>query len=174
MPDFGEILTSHVNRSGISDSEVARRVGVSRATLIRWKEGLTARPRYREDVLRCAEVLRLTPEERDELLIAADFEPESPPVEASPVEASPAEPVRTELPEAPAEPDPPPVVARRPRRLWIAVSAAVAAVGVVAVSLALINFPGEPDDLVAPTEEFPIDVTREPDHPVAATSEPSG
>ena len=64
MPDFGELLTSHISRSGISDSDLARRVGVSRATLIRWKEGLTARPRYREDVLRCAEELRLTPEER--------------------------------------------------------------------------------------------------------------
>ena len=168
MPDFGEILTSHVGRSGISDSEVARRVGVSRATLIRWKEGLTARPRYREDVLRCAEVLRLTPEERDELLIAAEFEPE-----ATPPEASPAEPVRPELPEPAAEPDTLPVPARRPRRLWIAVSAAVAAVGVVAVSLALINVYSEPDLLVAPTEEPPIDVTRGPDHPVAATSEPS-
>ena len=168
MPDFGEILTSHVGRSGISDSEVARRVGVSRATLIRWKEGLTARPRYREDVLRCAEVLRLTPEERDELLIAAEFEPESPPAEVQP-----PEPVIIPTPAPPAEPASAPVPARRPRRLWIGLSAAVAALGVVAVSLALINFSGEPDHLVAPTEEPPIDVTRGPDHPVAATSEPS-
>ena len=86
MPDFGELLTSHVSRSGISDSDLARRIGVSRATLIRWKEGLTARPRYREDVLRCAEVLRLTPEERDELLRAADFEPEPSPPETAPEE----------------------------------------------------------------------------------------
>ena len=67
MPTFGELLTSHVSRSGIGDSDLARRVGVSRLTPIRWKEGVTARPRYREDVLRCAEVLRLTPEELDAL-----------------------------------------------------------------------------------------------------------
>ena len=35
------------------------------------------RPRYREDVLRCSEILRLTQAERDELLLAAGFSPES-------------------------------------------------------------------------------------------------
>ena len=64
-------------RSGISDAELARRIPVSRPTLLRWKEGVTARPRYREDVLRCAELLRLTADELDELLLAAGFSPES-------------------------------------------------------------------------------------------------
>ena len=85
-------------------------------TLIRWKEGLTARPRYREDVLRCAEVLRLTPEEWDELLQAADFEPEAPPAEVPPPEPAP-----DPTPVSPAESDAPPVPARRRRRLRIAV-----------------------------------------------------
>jgi len=167
LPDFGELLSAHVSRSGISDSEVARRAGVSRATLIRWKEGLTARPRYREDVLRCAEVLRLTPEERDELLIAADFEPEAPPPEAMP-----PQPVQGSLPESPAVPDSAPVPARRRWRIWIAVpAAALAVVAAIAVGLTLTDFSGEPDRIVAPTNEVSVDVSPVPDHPVAETGE---
>ena len=167
MPDFGEILTSHVERSGISDSDLARRVGVSRATLIRWKEGLTARPRYREDVLRCAEVLRLTPEERDELLIAADFEPEAPPAEVTSPEPAP-----DSAPVSPAESDAPPVPARRRRRLLLAVSAAVVAVvAAIGVALALIASPNEPDLPVVATVEPPVDIPIEPDHPIAEAGE---
>ena len=167
MPDFGELLTSHIDRSGFSDSDLARRIGVSRVTLIRWKEGLTARPRYREDVLRCAELLRLTPEERDELLVAADFEPEAPPPEALL-----AEPAPSATPVSPAVPDTAPVLARKRRRLWIAALAAVVAVVAgVAVGLALIDFSGEPDHPVAPTGEAPTDFSGEPDHPVAEAGE---
>ncbi len=167
MPDFGEILTSHVSRSGISDSDLARRVGVSRATLIRWKEGLTARPRYREDVLRCAEELRLTPEERDELLVAADFEPEAPPAEVVPTEE-----VHTPSLASSAESDSPSVPVRTRRRLWVAVSAAVAVVVAgIAVGLALIDFSDEPNRPMAPTGEPPIEFSGEPDHPVADAGE---
>ena len=167
MPDFGELLTAHIARSGISDSDLARRTGVSRATLIRWKEGLTARPRYREDVLRCAEALRLTPEERDGLLVAADFDPESPPAADRPPEPAPGP-----MPVSPAEPDSPPVPSRTRRRLWIAaVAAAAAVVAGIAVGLALVDFSGEPDRLVAPPTEAPIDRTGEPGQPVAATGE---
>ncbi len=79
MPTFAEFLTAHIDRTGIGDADLARRIGISRLTLIRWREGVTSRPRYREDVLRCAELLRLTPEERDELLVSADFQPEDVP-----------------------------------------------------------------------------------------------
>lgn len=75
MADFGELLTEYMTRTGISDSELARHLGVSRQTIFRWKEGLTARPRVRQDVLRCAERLRLTAGERDALLLAAGFAP---------------------------------------------------------------------------------------------------
>ena len=168
MPNFGELLTAHVSHSGISDSEVARRVGVSRATLIRWKEGLTARPRYREDVLRCAEVLRLTAEERDELLIAADFQPESPSVEPPPPEPPPSP-----TPAPPAESDSPEVPARRRWGLWIAVpAAALAVVAAIAVGLALVDLSGEPGHIVAETIEPSTDVPRNPEHTLAATSEP--
>lgn len=76
MSTFGELLTKYIERAGISDAELARSTGVQRQTIFRWKEGLTARPRYREDVVRIAAKLRLTPEERDELLLAAGFPPE--------------------------------------------------------------------------------------------------
>ncbi len=72
-----------MDRTGIGDAELARRIPVSRPTLIRWREGVTTRPRYREDVLRCAELLRLTPSETDEFLQAAGFSPETAPAQSS-------------------------------------------------------------------------------------------
>jgi tetratricopeptide (TPR) repeat protein/transcriptional regulator with XRE-family HTH domain len=90
MSTFGELLTKYIERAGISDAELARSTGVQRQTIFRWKEGLTARPRYREDVVRIAAKLRLSPEERDELLLAAGFPPEhlKPIAGVSPVEAA--------------------------------------------------------------------------------------
>ena len=79
MQTFAELLTEYASRTGIGDAELARRIPVSRLTLVRWKEGVTERPRYREDVLRLGEILRLTDEESDLLLVAAGFAPESPP-----------------------------------------------------------------------------------------------
>jgi tetratricopeptide (TPR) repeat protein len=76
MASFAEQLRTYIERSGITDAELARSVGVRRQTIFRWKEGQVKRPRYREDVLRVAERLRLTPSERDALLLAAGFAPE--------------------------------------------------------------------------------------------------
>lgn len=78
MPTFGELLSQYIERAGISDAELARTTGVQRQTIFRWKEGLTARPRYREDVIRIAAKLRLSPTERDALLLAAGFPPDEP------------------------------------------------------------------------------------------------
>ena len=133
MRTFAELLTLYMERTGIGDAELARRIPVSRPTLIRWREGVTTRPRYREDVLRCAELLRLTPSETDEFLQAAGFSPEtalaevdSSPADAAVEEAVPApEPV---LVEAEASPTPP-----RSRRSFV-VPAAVLALIVVAVA----------------------------------------
>ena len=76
MRTFAELLTEYTRRTGVNDSELARSIGVQRQTIFRWKEGTVARPRFREDVLRIATKLRLTPVERDELLLAAGFPPE--------------------------------------------------------------------------------------------------
>jgi tetratricopeptide (TPR) repeat protein len=78
MESFGQLLTQYMRRIGITDAELARAIGVRRQTIFRWKEGLTARPRHREDVVRCANKLRLTPQERDEFLLAAGFAPQKP------------------------------------------------------------------------------------------------
>ncbi len=77
MRTFAELLSEYMTRTGVSDAELARAIGVRRQTIFRWKEGLVARPRSAEDVLRCAAKLRLTAEERDRLLLAAGFPPEA-------------------------------------------------------------------------------------------------
>jgi len=76
METFAELLSFHIKRVGITDTELARTVGVSRQTIFRWREGLTERPNSREDVLAIAEKLRLSSEERDTLLLIAGFRPE--------------------------------------------------------------------------------------------------
>ena len=83
MVTFAELITEYTQRAGISDSELARSIGVRRQTIFRWKEGLVQRPRNKDDVLACAKKLRLTPEERDTLLIAAGFPPIEPPTNPS-------------------------------------------------------------------------------------------
>src|SRR5947199_2373975 len=89
MQTFAQLLTMYMLRTGVSDSELARTLGVSRQTIFRWKEGHTARPRSRDDVLRCAAKLRLNAEERDGLLLAAGFQPEMVPAVVADVSALP-------------------------------------------------------------------------------------
>ncbi len=166
MPTFGELLTAHIERAGIGDSDLARRIGVSRLTLIRWKEGITSRPRYREDVLRCAELLRLTPEERNDLLVSAEFEPEAPvllpvsqpisqPVSQEEVPADlAAQPTSHPTPAAIVEVSAATVSPQRRRGIRIAVSAGVtAAAAALAVVIVLLW------------------ISDAPDHPVAASGE---
>lgn len=78
METFSELLSNYIRDAGISDTELARAIGVRRQTIFRWREGLTQRPRYREDVLVIAEKLRLTETEQNALLLAAGFQPETP------------------------------------------------------------------------------------------------
>ncbi len=116
-----------MERTGIGDAELARRIPVSRPTLIRWKEGVTTRPRYREDVVRCAELLRLTQAETDEFLLAAGFSPETAPApEDSPPQDLAGEPESIEDEDAP-----------RPalRRRGVLIAFAVGAVFISAVAV---------------------------------------
>ena len=76
MKNFSQLVSEYIDRIGVSDSEIARRLGVSRQTIFRWREGKTSRPRNREDVLQLASKLRLSSEERDALLVAGGFHPE--------------------------------------------------------------------------------------------------
>lgn len=82
METFSELLNLFVKRTGISDTELARAVGISRQTIFRWREGMTSRPSSREDVVAIANKLRLTPEEADSLLLSAGFRPEKPKADA--------------------------------------------------------------------------------------------
>lgn len=92
MATFSELLSHFIQRSGITDAELARGIGVRRQTIFRWKEGLVERPRHRDDVLQLAKRLRLTPKEQDALLIAAGFPPEQmPPLPAENALAEPDE-----------------------------------------------------------------------------------
>ncbi len=123
MGTFAELLTAYMARTGIGDAELARRIGISRLTLVRWKVGVTSRPRHREDVARCADLLRLTPEERDELLLAAGFSPGD---EAAPAMSQAPSPPEAATPTFPAPAEEPASASRRrpPRSLWAYVSAA--------------------------------------------------
>ncbi len=76
MQSFGELLDHYAKRTGVSDTELARTLGVSRQTIFRWREGKTSRPRYRGDVVKVAEKLRLTHAETNTLLLAAGFPPD--------------------------------------------------------------------------------------------------
>ena len=110
---FGELLTTYMARTGIGDAELARRIPVNRLTLVRWREGVTGRPRHRGDVLRCAELLRLTAEEQDELLLAAGFPPESAPSAAAPPASRPQAPSPTTAVPLPSPVAPPAAPAER-------------------------------------------------------------
>ena len=147
MDSFAQLLSQHMRRAGISDAELARAIGIRRQTIFRWKEGLTSRPRHRDDVLRCATKLRLTPQERDELLLAAGFRPEaipSPAVEPSAV--------------APPSPALPASIRKR----WWAIAAALLTLAVVIALLALVerdssgrlrlSLPGSEPPAIAPAE----------------------
>ncbi|MCY4652823.1 MAG: tetratricopeptide repeat protein, partial [Dehalococcoidia bacterium] len=147
LPTFADLLTLYMERTGIGDAELARRIPVSRPTLIRWREGVTTRPRYREDVARCAELLRLTPVELDEFLMAAGFSPESAPdsEETSAVatlaeETTPQPLVSTEIVHPPPEPQeatekpPPPLFRRRwGLRILLALAAFLVAVAIAGI-----------------------------------------
>lgn len=136
MESFGELLTRHMSRSGMSDSELARHLGISRQTIFRWKEGHTARPREREDVLKIAARLRLTDTERDTLLLAAGFPPQSAPV----ISAAPSVTEPSPEPPAAAEPelDPksePSTPRTRSRRNALVLATGLAVLAAVALSV---------------------------------------
>lgn len=159
MKTFGELLSQHMRRAGISDAEMARTLGVQRQTIFRWREGLVQHPRERVDVVRIASKLRLTPAERDELLLAAGFAPqeEMPTLPAQPAgsgaqEATVApssertgsiEEAAPPLASAAATGTPPP--ATRRLRTWLALAAgAIAVLALLALAVALFSRPDEP------------------------------
>ncbi len=77
MRPFAELLTEYMDRINIGNAELAGSIGVRRQTIFRWRQGIVKKPRHRDVVLQCAQALGLTREERDALLKAAGFPPES-------------------------------------------------------------------------------------------------
>lgn len=75
MSLFSQLLNNYINRLGVNITEIARKTGIRRETLMRWISGEVNRPRQQDDLLRCAQQLQLSSQERDELLIAAGFSP---------------------------------------------------------------------------------------------------
>jgi transcriptional regulator with XRE-family HTH domain len=159
MQTFGELLTEYMTRTGISDSELARTLGISRQTVFRWKEGQVARPRHRDDVLVCARRLRLSPDERDRLLLAAGFAPEAAVADGESgavAPNAPAPPAPSTQPELDGSdrsdrsdgsdasmPTSSPARPRRParRRRWLLAAMVVVVVG-VALAVAMKAWPG--------------------------------
>lgn len=132
MQSFGELLSAYMARTGISDSELARHLGVSRQTVFRWKEGHTARPRVRDDILKIAARLRLLDAERDMLLLAAGMAPQNAPGPFT------AEPIASLPPEAPSpQVTVAPPLRARPHWLVLAVVALLLFAG-VALSVTLV------------------------------------
>ena len=173
MRTFAELLTEYIERAGISDSELARSIGVRRQTLFRWKDGQIQRPRYRDDVLRCAKRLRLTPEERDLLLIAAGFSPGAPPlsVREQPPEPVPEVPPKEISPkEEPQDAAPQPTVTSS-RRPWVIGFAGglVIVVGIALATAMLSN--GEGEVPVAIDVSTPTQTPEPPKLPTTLTAE---
>jgi hypothetical protein len=84
---FSQLLRSFMQRHHVSADELASRLRVQRATVRRWLNGEVRRPRQRQDVLRCATYLSLTPPEQEALLMAAGFA--ASPCLSSPIAAMP-------------------------------------------------------------------------------------
>jgi len=68
---FAKLLDGHMTEIGISDARLAWKIGVSRHTIIRWKSGKTKRPTSDNKVREVTKVLRLNPQDQNELLRAA-------------------------------------------------------------------------------------------------------
>ena len=177
MRTFAELLTEYIERAGISDSELARSIGVRRQTLFRWKDGQIQRPRYRDDVIRCAKRLRLTPEERDLLLTAAGFSPEAPPLS---VREEPPEPAAEPSPTEDSAEEPPKDAALQPaaassRRPWVIGFAGglVIVVGIALATAMLSNGGGEVPvaEVVATPPQTPLS-TASPASPTAVVETP--
>ncbi len=76
MPSFAELLKAYMKRSQIDNAQLAKKIKVRRDILVEWLTDDVYLPFERDEVLRCATVFQLNPRERNELLLAAKFEPE--------------------------------------------------------------------------------------------------
>lgn len=69
---FAKLLVQYMD--GLDDETLANQIGTTGMTVYNWRTGKTHRPR-RDKVIKCAEVLKLTPRQRIEFLTAAGHPP---------------------------------------------------------------------------------------------------
>jgi DNA-binding XRE family transcriptional regulator len=78
--DFADLLGHYRVRAGLKQQDLANKIGVHRNTIVNW-ENRTSWSESRGQVLRLADELYLTKEERKAILVAAKFSVEKCPVE---------------------------------------------------------------------------------------------
>src|SRR6266568_7239102 len=78
--DFSDQLGRYLVRAGYTQQELAHQIGMHRNTIVKWLNR-TSLPTHRGQVLRLADELALTKEERKTLLLAAGFSLERWPTE---------------------------------------------------------------------------------------------
>src|SRR5260370_33545892 len=78
--DFADLLGRYLTRAGLTQQELATKMGVHRNTIVNWINR-TTRPTSRRQVLRVADELSLLKEERKVLIRAAGFSLECWPTE---------------------------------------------------------------------------------------------
>ena len=74
-PPLASLLRRYLAERGLSQADLARRAGLSRATVHRWLRGASERPYHRAGVLSAAAALDLRRSETNRLLRAAGFPP---------------------------------------------------------------------------------------------------
>jgi transcriptional regulator with XRE-family HTH domain len=72
MNDFAKLLDKYT--VGMTDEALAEKIGTSKVTIYNWRTGKVEQP-SRQKVLKCAEVLKLTPKQRADFLEAAGHSP---------------------------------------------------------------------------------------------------
>jgi len=72
---FTDLLGRFRTRAGITQQELAIKLGIHRNTIVKWENG-SSLPQSRGQILRLADELLLNKEEREALFLAAQFSPE--------------------------------------------------------------------------------------------------
>src|SRR6266496_1549752 len=71
--DFAGQLGRYLFRVGLNDKELANKIGLHRNTIVKWKNRTSQKPASRGLVLRVADELILSKEEREAFVQAAGF-----------------------------------------------------------------------------------------------------
>jgi transcriptional regulator with XRE-family HTH domain len=87
MKDFAQWLDECMKIVGLTNEALASKIRVSKMTIYNWRSGKIQHPSSREKLLKCADVLELTPTQRAEFFKAAGHLPkkDEPPPQPIPV-----------------------------------------------------------------------------------------